>query len=168
MKKTVLTFVSVLFIFVSCKDQMTQFTVPDYKSWKRPAAEILDTPIPGHGESYRLIYANDIAFQSKIIKDGNTRRVFMNDGSVIVKEVYEKREDVGYKVPGLFIMKKDIKYPEALNGWVYYMKKPGEPAMEIKWRMCVGCHEAANEKHPYFDRNKEGMFRDYLFVNIAR
>jgi len=48
------------------------------------------------------------------------------------------------------------------------MKKPGEEWMEVKGRMCVGCHEAANEKHPYFDGNKKEMFRDYLFTLIAK
>lgn len=155
-------------MLISCKDKTDPYAIPDYKTWKRAAAGVLDTPIPGHGESYRIIYANDIAFQSKIVREGIGQRVVMNEGSVVLKEVYETKADVGYKVPGLFIMKKDINYPSAINGWIYYMKKPGEAVVEVNWRLCVGCHEAANEKHPYFDGNKENIFRDYLFVKIAK
>jgi hypothetical protein len=32
--------------------------------------------------------------------------------------------------------------------------------------MCHGCHEAANEEHPYFDKNKTGLVRDYLFCPV--
>lgn len=168
MKQLALVIILIVTFISACKKDEEHFTIPDYKKWKRPVIEVLDTPIPGHGESYRRIYANDIAFQSRIISGDRGARVQMNEGSVVVKEVYEKREDVGSKTPGLFIMIKESKDPEAINGWVYYMKKPGEETMEVKWRMCVGCHEAANEKHPYFDGNKNEMFRDYLFTLIAK
>ncbi len=168
MRKIVLIFTLSFFGLASCKEKTTQFAIPDYKNWGKPVSAVLDTPIPGHGESFRLIYANDIAFQSKIVKEGSELKVKMNEGSIVLKEVYDKREDVGYKVPGLFIMVKDSKDPQAINGWIYYMKKPGMDTMEVQWRLCVGCHEAANEKHPYFDGNKNNMFRDYLFVPIAK
>ena len=109
-----------------------------------------------------------VIVKSKIIKDSSGSRVFMNDGSVIVKEVYDRREDIGVKVPALFIMIKAINDPDAINGWAFYRIKPGQEAEEIKGRMCVGCHEAANEKHPYFDGNKNEIFRDYLFTKIAQ
>ncbi len=168
MRETLIIIILVFLTVYSCKKENEQFTIPDYKNWKQPVNAVLDTPISGHGESYRLIYANETAFKSKIIKEIDKSRVSMNEGSVIVKEVFEKREDVGYKIPGLFIMIKNSNDPDAINGWVYYMKKPGKDAVEVKWRMCVGCHEAANEKHPYFDGNKNGMFRDYLFTLIAK
>jgi hypothetical protein len=34
--------------------------------------------------------------------------------------------------------------------------------------MCLGCHEAANEEHPYFDKNKGDAFRDYLFSPFVK
>lgn len=168
MRITIIIFFLVSLLFSYCSKESSKFTVPAYKSWKKPVDKIVDTPIPGHGESFRVIYANDIAFSSNIVKEGNVQKVRMNEGSIVVKEVFEKREDVEYKIPGLFIMVKDSRSPDAINGWVYYMKKPGKDAVEITWRMCVGCHEAANEKHPYFDGNKNDMFRDYLFTLIAK
>lgn len=168
MKYNVMFFILFFSIMISCKEKEELFNIPDYKKWKRAVDGVLTTPIPGHGETYRIIYANDMAYQSKVVRDSSGQRVQMNEGSVVVKEVYDKQSDVGYKIPGLFIMIKESSDPDAINGWVYYMKKPGKDPVEVKWRMCVGCHEAANEKHPYFDGNKENMFRDYLFVKIAK
>jgi hypothetical protein len=91
----------------------------------------------------------------------------MNEGSVIVKEIYKKREDVNKAEPVLTIMVKDSKSKDSIDGWKYYMVEPEMKPSLVSGRMCVGCHEAANEQHPYFDRNKEGIFRDYLFVKIA-
>ena len=91
----------------------------------------------------------------------------MKDGSVIVKEVYQKRNDINNAEPVLPIMVKDSKSRNSLDGWKYYMVEPGKKPLLVSGRMCVGCHEAANEQHPYFDKNRDAMFRDYLFVNIA-
>ncbi len=168
MKRLLILIIPILLMQISCKKNAEHFDVPDYKNWKRAHDKVLDTPIPGHGASYRITYGNDIAYKSKIIKLASGSRVVMNDGSIIVKEVYDKREDIGVKTPGLFIMIKNTKDPDAVNGWAYYSKKPDEEAVEVTWRMCVGCHEAANEKHPYFDGNKKEMFRDYLFTLFAK
>lgn len=158
-----------LFFVFQCGDKEKEYTVPQYKNWKKVTPSVLDTPVPGHGSTFRIIYANDTAFASKIVADqAGQKRVVMNDGSIIVKEIYKKREDIGYKIPELFIMEKNSTDPEALNGWEYYVKKPAEKGFEVKTRMCVGCHEAANEKHPYFDGNREEIFRDYLFTRIAK
>jgi len=169
MKSIIPLIILIISMTLFCKkEEEEHFDVPDYKKWNHPVDRVLDTPIPGHGASFRIIYANDIAFKSKIIKTAGVPRVSMNDGSIIVKEVYDKREDIGVRTPGLFIMIKASKDPDAINGWTYYSKKPGQEAVEVKWRMCVGCHEAANEQHPYFDGNKKEIFRDYLFTLIAK
>jgi len=168
--KVIGIFVSVFigFIFLSCSPSTDNFTVPVYKDWRKPVNLILDTPVPGHGSTYRIIYANDTAFDSKIVEDDSGRkRVLMNDGSVIVKEVYKKRTDIDNIEPELTIMVKDIGSADSLDGWKYYMVEPGKKPMLVKGRMCIGCHEAANEQHPYFDKNRDAIFRDYLFVPIA-
>jgi hypothetical protein len=64
-------------------------------------------------------------------------------------------------------MVKDSKNDNSIDGWKYYMVEPGKKPLLMSGRMCVGCHEAANEQHPYFDKNRDAMFRDYLFVKIA-
>jgi hypothetical protein len=64
-------------------------------------------------------------------------------------------------------MYKNGAHQEAQGGWLYYLYKPGGKMVRIKGRMCVECHVAANEPHPYFDRNAAGIFRDYLFAPFA-
>ncbi len=155
-------------LLFSCSPSGDSFTVPEYKEWRKPVNRVLDTPVPGHGATFRIIYANDTAFESEIIAEASGRkRVVMKEGSIVVKEVYKRRADVNRADPELTIMVKDSKSLNSLDGWKYYMVEPaGEPQL-ISGRMCVGCHEAANEQHPYFDQNKDAIFRDYLFVKIA-
>ena len=158
----------IFFCLFGCTNSEDSFNVPEYKGWWKPVNRVLDTPVPGHGATYRIIYANDAAFDSKIIKDDSGRkRVLMNDGSVVIKEVYKKRSDINRLEPELTIMVKDSKSRGSLDGWKYYVVEPGKKPLLMSGRMCVGCHEAANEQHPYFDKNRDAMFRDYLFISIA-
>lgn len=156
------------FFLVSCSPSSDKYTLPEYKEWRKPVNYVLDTPVPGHGATFRIIYANDRAFESEIVEEPSGRkRVIMKEGSVVVKEVYKKRSDINRAAPELTIMVKDSKSSRSIDGWKYYMAEPGGEPQLISGRMCVGCHEAANEQHPYFDQNKEAIFRDYLFVKIA-
>jgi hypothetical protein len=63
-------------------------------------------------------------------------------------------------------MVKNSAAPGAQAGWLYYLKRPGRQPAPVTGRMCHGCHEAANEEHPYFDKNKKGLFSDYLFSPV--
>jgi len=156
-------------MLLSCgMDRHSSFVLPeDYTSWKKPVNRVLDYEVPGHGKSFRRIYANAIAFKPVRGKIRGTDALVMPDGAVIIKETYVKRSDIkkrNYK--NLTIMVKDVSSPVSKNGWRYFMKGKNKPVMEVKSRMCIGCHEAANEPHPYFDKNKKGIFRDYLFVKF--
>lgn len=166
---------SILLLFIilqlACsKEEKQVFNIPrDYRLWNRPA-KLLDYPVPGHGPTFRVIYANDIAYKVKTDKgaDGYKHALYP-EGSVIIKEVYEKQKDVNWADPELTIMVKDSSNEDAKEGWLYYVRQPGEKqATLIKGRMCIGCHEAANERHPYFDGNTADVFRDYIFVDIAK
>ncbi len=155
----------------SCsKEKTLAFDIPkDYRLWKKPV-KLLDYPVPGHGATYRVIYANDVSYKVKKNKDadGNDQVVFP-DGSVIIKEVYKNRKDINWADPQLTIMVKESTNEYAQAGWLYFVRQPGEKqAKLLHGRMCIGCHEAANDKHPYFDGNATGIFRDYIFVNIAK
>ncbi len=168
--KLVFTILSISFLLFSCsKETDKRFTIPeDYRSWKKPVNKVLDYPITGHGKGFRIMYANDIAYRAKTIRDKNgNNKVIMPPGSVIIKEIYKKRSDINKKKPVFTIMvkenSKDIDY-----GWAFYLKKPGKKLVKVKSKMCIGCHEAANERHPYFDKNSKGIFRDFIFVNFIK
>jgi hypothetical protein len=170
--RIVTTFILFFIIALSCaEEKLTLYNVPkDYRLWKKPVTKVLDYPVPGHGATFRVIYANDLSFKAKRSKDANyNERIDFPDGSIVIKEVYKKREDINLKEPQLTIMIKDTGNKDALDGWLYYVKNPKDKqAKLISGRMCIGCHEAANDKHPYFNGNPKGIFCDYIFVDIAK
>ena len=63
---------------IGCGEAVTPEPTGDYTTWKR-----IETygEVPGHGDTYRVIYANDIAETF----DGTQYA----EGSVIVKEIYD-------------------------------------------------------------------------------
>ncbi len=145
----------------------------DHRSWKKPVEKVLDYPVPGHGAGARIIYGNAASFDPIVTREkGRITRVEMRDGAMVVKEVYASRKDalLGGEKPAytvIDVMYKNGAHPEAQGGWLYYIYKPGGKMVRIKGRMCVECHVAANESHPYFDKNADGIFRDYLFAPFA-
>ena len=148
-----------LSLILSCNESKRGlYEIPQYKKWRKPVSYVLDRPVPGHGSTYRIIYANSITFSAK--SDKKTGNVTMPNGSVVIKEVYKKKEYIDKVEPELTIMVKNTGDPESLNGWNYYVKHPGKGIQSVKSRMCVGCHVSANEEHPYFDGNKDEKFRD--------
>ena len=157
---------------LSCgtKRDEAEFVVPSqYRNWKKTVDKVLDYTVPGHGSTFRIIYANDISFKPVIEKDNQGReRVIMREGALIIKEIYKKKEDINREEPMLTIMMKNGNSRNALKNWLFIMKKPGQKPAVITGRLCIGCHESANEAHPYFDRNPGGGFRDYLFAPVAR
>ncbi len=152
------------------KDKTAINPIPvDYKSWYKPLKKPLTYQIPGHGKSRRIVFLNDKAQKAQLKKDENDKTIVdFPDGSIVIKEVY-KREGAGYQIaPQIVAMVKDRKNEKAQEGWLYYVRNPGSPQiMLMKGRFCIGCHEAANEAHPYFDKNMQGIFRDYIFLNVV-
>lgn len=169
MKRIALFVITILALHCSQERASYDFEIPDYRGWEKPVGRILDYPVPGHGASYRIIYANDVAFTAVVKKDDRgIERVEMPDGSIVIKESYSKREDIARRrISDLTIMVKRRSDPNAMGGWLYYVKEGDKKSMRIDGRMCIGCHEAANEQHPYFDKNVKSIFRDYLFTPFA-
>jgi hypothetical protein len=168
MKKYLFFIIFVVLAGCSGKNEVQKFEVPkDYKTWKKPVKNVLNYEIPGHGNSQRIIFANKTAFDPDVVKTATgEERILFKEGSILVKEVYKKNANIATSEPALTIMKKESKNKQALNGWVYSIKRPGKEPVVVTTRMCVGCHESANEGHPYFDKNKKGLFRDYVFVPV--
>jgi hypothetical protein len=166
MKRVALMFAAAS-VFISCNSPAKEpvFTIPpDYHKWKRPLKKAVEYMVPGHGKSSRIVYANNTAFERYTIKDERgAARILCPDGSIVIKEVYADKKDIGKKEPVLDIMVKRSGAAGSMDGWLYYMKQPGGPVVHVTGRLCAGCHEAANEMHPYFDKNEKGIFRDYLF-----
>lgn len=141
----------------------------DYKSWHKPLAKPIEYKVVGHGNSRRIIYANRLALQAGYVEDNfGKQAVSYPDGAIIIKEIYPKKDSGGYESqPQLVAMVKNRAHKQSQDGWLYYSKGQNNPQPKlITSRICSGCHEAANESHPYFDGNPENTFRDYVFVKL--
>ena len=172
MKKIMLfSIIIVIAVMTSCSqgNKAENLSVPDYKKWKKPVNQIIDYPVPGHGSGFRIIFANEISYTAAFSKDNRgLNKIVYPEGSYIIKEVYKSRKDIGKNDPVVYGMLKNSKSSQAVNGWIYYVKKPNDLLTVVNTKMCAGCHEAANEKHPYFDGNTDDSFRDFLFVPVVK
>jgi hypothetical protein len=166
--KKILIITGIVFSIFSCKTEVddTEFKLDkNYRNWKKPVSEVLTNTVPGHGDRARVIYANDKAYQvtKEKMQDGRLRYDYP-DGTVIIKEIYASVDDVNKASPQLTIMVKRRTSEKAANGWLYYVQPPNGEVMLVGNKLCTGCHDAANEPHPYFDKNASENFRDYIFT----
>jgi hypothetical protein len=133
----------------------------EYRGWKKGSPAPITGPLPGHGAGARLIYGNGIAFSPLVVKGkGGDGSFEMRDGSVVIKESYGGIDRIGVEAPMLTIMLKLKEHPLAQEGWLYFVKRPGSDPVLITGRLCIGCHESANEGR---DGRGSRIFRDYLF-----
>lgn len=160
-------------LFFACEQKKHREINPipvDYQSWHQPLDKPIDYDVVGHGNSRRIVYANKVALQAAYVEDKYGQKLLrFPNGSIIIKEVF-KRKKGGYEAyPQVVSMVKDTTNPKARDGWLYYVRNPNNPGIiQIESRFCSGCHEAANESHPYFDLNPSSQFRDYIFVDLIK
>lgn len=126
----------VLLALAGCAGEPLDVEPPgDYTSWGRIETE---GPAPGHGDTFRVIYANDVA------------RTFAGgaypEGSILVKEIYERAGDERGPLGYIAIMRR------VDDAWLF--SETGEPnGEEVAHDFCWSyCHQAA----PF-----DGAFLDY-------
>ncbi|MEZ4362249.1 MAG: cytochrome P460 family protein [Kofleriaceae bacterium] len=131
-------------LLLACGESVTPEPLGDYTTWKR-----IDTygDLPGHGDSYRIIYANDLA----LTYAGGA----YPEGAAIVKEVRKRNGDQPGDLRYLAIMRRIGPAPLGLDdeaGWLFTQaSEPG--GSEVYRSLCWNrCHVAA----PY-----AGAFLDY-------
>lgn len=128
----------------ACDDVVTPEPLGDYTSWKR-----IDTvgDLPGHGDSYRIIYINNVALT---YAGGN-----YPEGSILVKEIRGRAGQAPGDLKYLAIMRRIGPAPLGVEdeaGWLF--TQAAEPGASESYRsLCWNrCHVAA----PY-----AGAFLDY-------
>ncbi len=131
-------------LLAGCADTVSEPPLGDYTAWARI---VLDGPAPGHGDTSRVVYVNDIA------------RAYIGGrypvGSILVKEIYEGEPGDPEALAYIAVMRR-LALPdpyEAAGGWLFSLAD--DPASEERDRTdyCWGyCHAAS----PY-----EGVFLDY-------
>ncbi|MCP4404095.1 MAG: cytochrome P460 family protein [bacterium] len=163
-------FVLLLFL-ASCRQQQTEdkLELPspeEYRSWNMSIDAMLNYPIPGHRDNFRVIYINQIGESVGISdRDGRIHHEYP-EGTMIVKEIYKGLDppEDGEEPIELTIMLKDSRHPKAQEGWLWIVKGFEPEKVNIFERnFCVDCHANANEEHPYGDRNSGNEFRDFVY-----
>lgn len=123
-------------LLVGCAGEPLAIDPPgDYTTWARIETE---GPAPGHGDTLRVIYANDVARTFS----GGTYPV----GSILVKEIYERDGDERGPLGYVALMRREA------DGWLF--SESAEPnGPEVAHDFCWSyCHQAA----PF-----DGAFLDY-------
>ncbi len=141
------------------------YATPDYPSWARTTSVVLDYPIPGHQDRFRIPRMNAVGFTARpAIVDGKRRWDFPV-GTIIVKEVYRTTKPApGERPIQLTIMVKAPKDPHAQGGWLWLTRDlPNGRETVFMGNFCITCHANANEKQPYGDGNPKEEFRDYVY-----
>ena len=143
----------------------TVYATPDYHSWRRTTDIVLDYPIPGHQDRFRIPRMNATGFTASPVMDNGRYRWNFPEGTVIVKEVYAtSRPGPGEAPVQLTIMVKAPKDPRSQGGWLWLTRDlPNGAEAVFMGNFCITCHANANEKHPYGDGNPNEEFRDYVY-----
>ncbi len=107
--------VALAFLSSGCSEVVDTSGLPaidDYESWYRVDSTGV---IPGHGDTYRIIYANDVARQY-----GHAGAYAL--GAVIVKEIRSKDGDGPGELRYIAVMRKLAEAPpggELQGGWLF-------------------------------------------------
>lgn len=136
-----------LLVLAACKQDIDVSELPpidDYRSWTRIGPFV--GPIPGHGDSVRPVYVNDVA---RSYPHAGRYPV----GSAIVKEILSPEGDLRY----VAVMRKIGEEPwdtppegiPSNGGWVFTQLTDGE---EKAWDLCwATCHRQAPWDGAWFD-----------------
>ena len=153
-------------LLASCAPVRTAiYATPDYPTWRRTTNVILDYPIPGHQNRFRIPRMNDVGFGAYPTTQSGKPRWDFPEGTVIVKEIYQTpKPAVGEAPIQLTIMVKAPNDPRAQGGWLWITRDlPNGKESVFMGNFCITCHANANEKHPYGDGNPNEEFRDYVY-----
>jgi hypothetical protein len=153
-------------ILAGCAAQKpTVYATPDYRSWKRTTDVVLDYPIPGHQDRFRIPRMNSVGFTAKPGTENGKEHWDFPVGTIIVKEVYQTPKPAPDEQPiQLTIMVKAPKDAHSQGGWIWITRDlPDGKEATFMGNYCITCHANANEKHPYGDGNPDEEFRDYVY-----
>jgi hypothetical protein len=161
----------ILYGVMGCTPRKTvqDLDLSDYAGWERTTQVPLNFPIPGHESNYRRIFMNKVGIDyRKAMGAAFSSGQVMEypDGTIVVKEIYGGLDDPapGEEPITLDIMVKDKAAIDTLGGWRWLIGDPKNGnEMVMSGDFCANCHNGANEKHPYGDKNTGNAFRDFLF-----
>ena len=136
-----------LLLLASCGIAVDVEPVTDYESWGPPI--VVTGKAPGHADSYRAIYANDLARDSM-----QSFVLGYQEGSIFVKEVRDNNNGQPGDLNYVAIMRRigqPTKAFEDKGGWLYTMADTAaseEKEFDFCWSRC---HVAAPYNGAWYD-----------------
>jgi hypothetical protein len=136
-----------LLALAACGTAVDVEPVLDYQSWGPPT--IVTGEAPGHADSYRAIYINDLA------RDGTQSFVLgYQEGSIIVKEIRDNNNGAPGDLRYVAIMRRVGEISKALEnkgGWLF-TQASDVTATEKEFDLCWSrCHVAAPYNGAWYD-----------------
>jgi hypothetical protein len=133
-----------LCLIVGCSEPIDE-RLEDYTTWKK--VEVTGKA-PGHADSYRVIYINDMAADAAQDFDMGAQ-----PGSIIVKEIRKNDDGVAGDLNYIAIMRRIERRPisEPDGGWLFSRaEEPG--GSEVHQDFCwTRCHVAAPFNGAWYD-----------------
>lgn len=142
-----------IFAFASCKtdidpDDVASVPIADYESWDK--IEPLLGPVPGHGDTYRVMFRNERAREYSGAGEYPL-------GSAVVKEIYGLKGKDGqgslrYKAVMRRMDKDEHPNLPIMGGWLFTQIDSGtdEFQLDLCWD---GCHVNAPHVGAFFDHS---------------
>lgn len=124
-------------------------SIDGYRDWYK--VEPLLGPVPGHGDTYRILYVNDVAL-------AYTGGGFYPDGAAMVKEIYDLegeagRGDLDYTAVMRRIDEADDPDLPLDDGWLF--TNLGTDGVETHNPLCWdSCHRQAPYQGAWFDYSR--------------
>ena len=163
-QKKILLYIG-LVLLAGCGQKEAEISlVPDdYRGWKSTVDGPLTYQIPGHSMLKRIIFINKIGQGASAVEKSGRMTYDYPKGTIIIKEMYPTADSP--EPDHLTVMIKDTEDAQSMVGWIWLTKdlKTGKERVFSTEDFCVTCHQNANDRHPYGDRNIDSEFRDYVY-----
>lgn len=136
-----------LLLVAACGVEVDVEPIGDYKLWGPPV--VVTGKAPGHADSYRAVYANDLARDAE-----QSFRLGYQEGSIFVKEIYDNNNGEPGKLRYIAVMRRIGPVKKALEdkgGWLY-TQAADATATEKEFDLCWSrCHIAAPYNGAWYD-----------------
>lgn len=140
---------TILIVAMGCSESVNPEPLGDYTTWKRVD---ITGRAPGHADSYRVIYVNDLAADPT-----QSFRVGYQEGSIIVKEIRANVDGLPGDLDYVAIMRRIGPADTALKdqgGWLFSesdVPNGAETHADFCWNRC---HVAAPYNGAWYDYRK--------------
>lgn len=136
-----------LLVLAGCGTAVDVEPVTDYLTWGEPV--VVTGKAPGHADSYRAIYANDLARDA-----AQSFYLGYQEGSIFVKEIRDNNDGQPGDLRYVAIMRRIGVVEKALEnkgGWLYTMASDVD-SEEKEFDFCWSrCHVAAPFNGAWYD-----------------